>query len=245
MSRVSFDHIAIGMARLADAPAVLAGRLGGLPDSGGPADGFRWACWRYAGGGRLEALEPRGEDGFLHRFLAQRGPGIHHVTFKVPSLRATCDRAAAHGYGIVGYDDADPSWATAYLHPKRALGIVVQLAESSSEGGPRPWAVPPGPPDPPPPVAVLGLRLRARSRERARVQWEAILEGEAGEGPGGELVYRWPGSPMRLVVEVDPAAEEGPLAIEVASERALELPEGPLPLLGAVFARRLAEARSP
>ncbi len=230
-----FDHIAIATDRLADAPPFLVGELGGAPDSGGSGRGFRFACWRFAGGGRIEALEPHGEDGFLHRFLAQRGPGIHHVTFMVPSLREACDRAEAGGYQVVGYDDSAPGWATAYLHPRQALGIVVQLAQSAGGGGPRPWAVPPGPPDPPPAVTVVGLRLRAHSAERARAQWEAILQGDPSAAPDASLVYRWPGSPMRLAVEIDPAAEEGPLGIEVASHRPLALPPGPHPRLGAVF----------
>src|SRR6266540_3251365 len=82
---------------MADAPATLAGRLGGTPDHGGPSTVYRFGQWRFEGGGRLEILEPIGADGFLHRFLRERGPGIHHVTFRVPSLREACERARAHG----------------------------------------------------------------------------------------------------------------------------------------------------
>src|SRR5574341_163521 len=144
---------------MADAPAVLVGLLGGTPDYGGPSGVYRFCHWRFRGGGRLEILEPMGTDGFLHRFLRERGPGIHHVTFKVPSLGEACDRARAHGYGIVGYDDSEPGWKQAFLHPKEALGILVQLAESRFLGGAgnlRGWTPPAGPPDPPPPVTILG-----------------------------------------------------------------------------------------
>ena len=40
---------------------------------------------------------------------------------------------------------------------------------------------------------------------------------------------------MRLAVEIDPVQNEGPIAIELASPRTLTLPEGPHPVLGAVF----------
>ena len=131
MSRIHFDHIAIATHRMADAPAVLVGALGGTPTGdGGPSGAYTWGHWRFAGGGRLEILEPLGADGFLHRFLATRGPGIHHVTFRVPSLAEACERAVAHGLRIVGRDESDPAWAEAFLHPKEALGLVVQLAES-------------------------------------------------------------------------------------------------------------------
>jgi hypothetical protein len=160
------------------------------------------------------------------------------VTFKVPGLREVCERAEAHGYKIVGYDDSNPRWQEAFLHPKQALGIVVQLVASPSGSEPlRPWEVPAGPASAPPAVTVLGLRMRARSREGARVQWHSVLQGECAEGVGGELTFRWRGSPMRLVVEIDPAREEGALAIELASRHALALPAGPHPVFGATFVR--------
>jgi hypothetical protein len=237
---VRFDHIAVALPRLADAPPVLVGALGGVFESGSPSRGFTWACWRYAGGGRVEVLEPRGADGFLHRFLARQPAGIHHVTFKVASLAEACDRARACGYDIVGYDDSRPGWAEAFLHPRQALGIVVQLAESRPaerlERRPA-WTPPAGPAAPPPPVTIVGLRLRARAVERVRVQWADVLGGEAVEGPGS-LVYRWPGSPMRVAVDVGPAAPaaaDGPVAIEFASDRAVSLPSGPA--IGRLFAR--------
>ncbi len=171
------DHVAIGMPRIADATDFLVGRLGGRPESGGPGGEFRWACWRFDGGGRIEVIEPAGADGFVHRFLAARGPGIHHVTFKVSSLAEAAGRAEAQGYRLVGRDESDPDWLVAYLHPKEAQGIVVQLGQSDGSSGRRPWEVPSGPPEPPAAARVLGLRTRVRSIERARVQWERALGG--------------------------------------------------------------------
>lgn len=241
MSEIQFDHIAIAAHRMADAPAVLVGALGGTPTGdGGPAGPYTWGQWRFAGGGRLEILEPLGADGFLHRFLATRGPGIHHVTFRVPSLDLACARAIAHGFRIVGHDASDPDWAEAFLHPKEALGIVVQLAESRAATAVprRPFAAPAGPADPPA-VTVLGLRLRARSVERAHTLWSAVLQGRR-DGADGTLVYRWPGSPMRIAVDVDPGADEGPLAVEFAGARSVRLPETPHAALGTSFRRGAA-----
>lgn len=246
MRAIRFDHIAIGLPRIADAAPVLVGALGGVPEAGNTraSRGFRWGCWRYAGGGRLEVLEPHGTDGFLHRFLAERGPGIHHVTFQVPSLVEACGHAEALGYKVVGFDDGNPAWKEAFLHPKHALGIVVQLAERGPGGrDPQRWTPPTVRAPPPPPVTILGLRMRARSGERAMTLWERVLQGACAEGAGGELIFRWPDSAMRIAVEVDPAADEGPVAIEFTSDREVTLP-GADPVLEALFALRAPGERA-
>jgi methylmalonyl-CoA/ethylmalonyl-CoA epimerase len=241
MPPIRLDHIAIALPRIADAPPVLVAVLGGVPERIRPAAGFRWATWTYAGGGRLEVLEPLGADGFLRRFLDARGPGIHHVTFKVPGLAEVCRRAERHGYQVVGRDESDPAWKEAFLHPRQAQGIVVQLAETGAAApAEAPAALPPGWPDAPPPVRILGLRLCAHSRERALGQWRDVLQGEVTASGEGGLVVRWPDSPMQIVVDVDPTAVEGPLAIELASPRGLGDLEAAGARLGVRLARRFA-----
>jgi hypothetical protein len=157
------------------------------------------------------------------------------VTFRVPSLHEACERALAHGYEIVGKNDTNPYWKEAFLHPRQALGIVVQFGESARGGTAPAWTPPPAPLDVPPPVAIVGLRMRARSRERTRTQWVAILEGQEAEAPDRSLIYTWPRSPLRIAVEIDATRDEGPLAIEIGGERAIDIPHGRDPVLGAVF----------
>jgi catechol 2,3-dioxygenase-like lactoylglutathione lyase family enzyme len=240
MSIVQFDHIAIAAHRMADAPAVLEGIFGGAPTGeGGPSGAYTWAQWSFAGGARLEILEPRGDDGFLHRFLAGRGPGIHHVTFRVPGLDETCALATAEGFRVVGRDESDPAWAEAFLHPKEALGIVVQLVESrvTPAASPRPLRSPAGPRQRPSPVSILGVRMRARSAARADTLWSRVLGGRR-QRLDGVLVYTWAGSPMRVAVDVDPSAEEGPISVEYAGGRPVGAAE--TLVLGTRFSRRAA-----
>ena len=221
---------------MSQAAPFLAGELGGVPDVGSPSGVFRWGTYAYEGGGSIEVLEPLGPSGFLHRFLAERGPGIHHVTFKVPSLDAASARAEAAGYDVIGRGTSDPEWREAFLHPKQALGIVVQLAQPGpSDGLPSPSTPPPGVAAAPSPATVLGIRMRCQSRERAITQWSGVLQGEMADDPRDGLVFRWPGSPMRLAVDIDPVQNEGPIAIELRSARRLGLAAGPHPALGAVF----------
>lgn len=251
MNQPSFelDHVALGAARIADAAPFVAGVLGGEEyGGGGPGPGFRFFQWSFAGGGRLEVLEPAGPPGgFLHRFLERRGPGIHHVTFKVPSLATAAERARAVGYEIVGFDDEDPSWKECFLHPKQAQGIVVQLAEEHPRpdgDDPPTWPrieLPPRPVDAPPPVRLLALRLAARDTDAARRLWQTLLGGEAHAlGPEG-LEFRFPRSAVRIVVETRSDLEEGPIRIEIACER--PWPEGGHEALGTRFVRCEPAAR--
>jgi len=228
------DHVAVGVWRGPEATPFLVGELGGRRHIAGPGMGFRFWQYRYAGGGLLELLEPDGPPGgFLHRFLERRGPGVHHVTFKVPNLRAAMQRARERGYEVVNANEEFPGWKEAFLHPRQAQGIVVQLAESEGGEPPGLWAFPPEPPAGEA-VALVGLRLSARDAGRARHQWQDLLSGDC-EARDRELVFRWPESPLQIRVAIDAAAPEGPRGLEIRSPRPLALPEGPHPVLGACF----------
>ena len=239
---VAFDHVAIGAPRISDAPEFLVGELGGVSGFGGPAGDYRWWHWDYAGGGRIEVIEPDGPPGgFVHRFLERNGPGIHHVTFRVPSLPATIERAEELGHSVVGYDESSsPQWREAFLHPKKAMGIVVQLVQQverhEHEGGGsyRSGDPPLEPASRPPSVTVVGVRMRSGDRERALRQWGELLGGQPDERPD-EILFGWPGSGMRIAVSIDENARDASEAIELRSDRPLRLPEGPHPLLGTLF----------
>jgi methylmalonyl-CoA/ethylmalonyl-CoA epimerase len=240
MEQPWIDHIAVGVWSFDDALPTVVAELGGRPGRGGPSGGFEWRTWTFRGGGALEIIAPTGTgDDFLLRFLRSRGPGIHHVTFYVADLREACARAESLGYRITGYDDSNPGWQEAFLHPREALGIVVQLATSSpeheSEG--YGWDAPPPAADAPEPVTLVGLRMAAPDAGAARRLWEETLLGEREERPG-ELHFRWRGSPLRIAVTLDPSLEVGPLALEVQTDREVAAVErAPDPAFGARIAR--------
>ena len=236
---IDLDHVAIGIARINDGTDFLVGELGGKSGHGGPTGEYSFWHWDFPGGGRIEMIEPMGPPGgFVHRFLDRQGPGIHHVTFNVPSLPSICERATALGYQIVGYDDRNPNWREAFLHPKQAMGIVVQMVQSQGrEPDAERLASPPAPTEPARaavPATVVGVRLRTRDRERALRQWRELLEAECEERPN-ELIFTWPSSGMRVAVSLEPDAEDQSVAIELRADRPLGLPDAPHPALGTVF----------
>ena len=79
----------------------------------------------------VELLEPKTADGPIAKFLAKRGPGIHHVCYRVDDLDHALARCRAAGYRVV---DAEPRIGAggkriAFLHPKSTSGILVELTE--------------------------------------------------------------------------------------------------------------------
>ncbi len=129
---VSLDHVAHAVPRWQDVWTRYAADLGAEWISGGQGRGFAPAQLRFANGARIEVLMPNDPhlNDFLQRFLTASGPGPHHMTFKVPDLTSAIERARASGIDPIGIDRSDPEWMEAFLHPKQATGVVVQLAEA-------------------------------------------------------------------------------------------------------------------
>lgn len=82
--------------------------------------------------GRVELLQPRGPDTPVGRFLERRGPGLHHVAFRVPDLERALARVRGRGLRPVG--EAPRTGArghrVAFLHPESAGGVLVELVEA-------------------------------------------------------------------------------------------------------------------
>jgi methylmalonyl-CoA epimerase len=78
---------------------------------------------------KFELLEPAGEDGFVAKFLGQKGSLYHHVTFEVTDIREAARVLREYGIEPFGYrEDAD--WARElFLHPRDTGGVLIQLFE--------------------------------------------------------------------------------------------------------------------
>lgn len=125
-----FDHVAFASHRILDLAPMLES-LGGVYVSGGIniEAGFRWAQYVAPGDAKIEVLEPATPDCFLQRFLDERGPGIHHITYKVRDIHLACARAAHLGFELIGRSVTNPDWKEVFIHPKNPAGTVIQLAE--------------------------------------------------------------------------------------------------------------------
>ena len=84
-----------------------------------------------AGESLVELLEAESPESPIGRFIAKRGPGIHHVCFAVDDLEGMLDRCRAAGLRLI---DESPRIGAegkrnAFLHPTSTGGILVELSE--------------------------------------------------------------------------------------------------------------------
>jgi methylmalonyl-CoA/ethylmalonyl-CoA epimerase len=131
MPSFEFDHTAVAVHSIKDALTLYRDGLGGEYLMGGDQDTWRWLQLRFPGGGKVELLEPIGE-GFLSKFLASRGEGLHHVTFKTDDIEAAIEHLRERGFELVDVSISDPNWKEAFLRPSTAHGTLVQIAQSSA-----------------------------------------------------------------------------------------------------------------
>ena len=83
------------------------------------------------GASDVELLSAADAESPIGKFLAKRGPGIHHVCFRVPDLEAALEQCRAAGYQLI--DEAPRPGAdgkrVAFIHPKATAGILIELTD--------------------------------------------------------------------------------------------------------------------
>ena len=85
------------------------------------------------GDGHVELLSPLGEDTPVGKFLARKGPGLHHVAYAVEDIEATLEQLSAAGVELI---DAKPRVGirgslVAFLHPRSTGGVLTEIVQPS------------------------------------------------------------------------------------------------------------------
>jgi len=121
-------HIGVAVPDIEAALAFYRDVLGLIPQPPQRADGALIVSLAL-GPSEVELLQPLDPDSPIAKFLARRGPGIHHVCYRVPDLDSALAACRELGYRLV--DEVPRTGAgghrIAFLHPKATAGILIEL----------------------------------------------------------------------------------------------------------------------
>jgi methylmalonyl-CoA epimerase len=128
--RPRIAHVGIAVADLSAALAFYRDVLGLEPHPPEDVDGARILALPF-GESEIELLAALEAESPIGRFLAKRGPGIHHICYRVPDLEAALQACRAAGYRLI---DETPRIGAAgqriaFVHPKSTAGILLELTE--------------------------------------------------------------------------------------------------------------------
>ncbi len=132
----AIDHIGIAVHHLEEGYALYCEQLGMrvLKVESVPSAGVRVA-FLDAGNTHFELLEPLGESSPIATFLEKRGPGLHHIAYRVGDVDGWLQRMRTAGYPLLDEKKrlgAGNKWV-GFVHPKKTLGVLMEFCESRTE----------------------------------------------------------------------------------------------------------------
>lgn len=87
------------------------------------------------GGSKIELLAPLGNDSKIARFLSKRGPGLHHLCYRVNDIKAELQRLSGAGFTLIDTTPRPGAAGTliAFLAPQSCQGVLTELCEYTKE----------------------------------------------------------------------------------------------------------------
>jgi len=123
-------HVAMAVPDLDDAIETYERLFGATVEHRGPIEGQGVeAAYLRIGSGRVELLAATGEETPVGRFLAKRGPGMHHVALAADDVETELRTLAAAGARLVD-EHPRPGLAgleTAFVHPDTLYGVLTEV----------------------------------------------------------------------------------------------------------------------
>ena len=127
------DHVGIAVASIEESLDVY--RALGLAESGRETVESQGVVTAFLplGETRLELLEPTNAESPVAKFLAKRGPGVHHLCFAVADLERSLADLKARGFRLVNEIPVEGAGGrrVAFLHPSAGYGVLIELSEAA------------------------------------------------------------------------------------------------------------------
>lgn len=79
----------------------------------------------------VQLLSPTSDDSPVAKYLAKKGPGLHHIAYRVADCAAALDAVKAQGHRVIDETPRPGSRGTtvAFIHPKALHGVLIELVE--------------------------------------------------------------------------------------------------------------------
>jgi methylmalonyl-CoA/ethylmalonyl-CoA epimerase len=128
----AIDHVGVAVSDMEAAIALYRDALGmSVAHRETIADQGVEAVLLDVGDAHVELLAPLGSDTPVGRFLERRGPGLHHVAYRVESIEETLSRLVASGLRMI---DERPRAGirgsrVAFVHPSSTGGVLTEIVE--------------------------------------------------------------------------------------------------------------------
>ena len=132
----AIDHVGVAVEDLEAALAVYTGSLGlPLVHREIVSEQGVEAALLDVGESHVELLQPLGPDTGVGKFLARRGPGLHHVAYRVADVEQTLAELSQAGMRLI---DERPRTGirgsrVAFVHPASAGGVLTEIVQPASE----------------------------------------------------------------------------------------------------------------
>ena len=83
------------------------------------------------GESEVELIQPTSETSGMAKYMAKRGPGLHHICFEVDDIEATLAELKAKGIRLINEEPVIGAGGkkVAFVHPKSASGVLVELSQ--------------------------------------------------------------------------------------------------------------------
>ena len=133
MGAQGIHHLGIAVEDLDEAVATYERLFGAeVEHRGSVADQGVEAASLRVGAGRVELLASLGGETPVGKFLAKRGPGMHHVAYEVEDLPAELSRLSAAGAELIDERPREGLFGleVAFVHPDAAHGVLSELVSS-------------------------------------------------------------------------------------------------------------------
>ncbi|NKE37224.1 VOC family protein [Natronococcus sp. JC468] len=129
---IRVDHVGIAVESVSDAePLLLALGCEKITEDT-VEDRFHWVYYALGDGSRIELIEPVADETFLTAYLAEHGPGLHHVTLEVADIDAVIETLEVNDFPVVDYQEYN-EWTEVFVSPRTSTGTLFQLMEYSDD----------------------------------------------------------------------------------------------------------------